>query len=158
MEDINRAIGSIYYLLMCLGQFPRWLADTTTSGRINPAFISEYVPTSALLPNQQPHSSNESPNSPSPNMLNHLRRRPPVPLGVGESHFVFPSPVQQHQFGHARKAPAPAPTQMSDEQSPSFLSSVPTFTLAKPPASRKKLPAADPQKANDDSTQSETVW
>uniref|UniRef100_A0A915N5N2 Uncharacterized protein n=1 Tax=Meloidogyne javanica TaxID=6303 RepID=A0A915N5N2_MELJA len=145
------------------GQFPRWLADTTSSGRVNPAFISEYVPSAAaaaMLPSALSHSSNESPplsSSPGVNSSTypHSRRKPPVPLCIGESHFTFPPPLpqQQHpQFGATfRKPPAPPPQhhqniqhhQSSEEPSPSFLSPTSAFPLAKPPSARKKLPSEE---------------
>uniref|UniRef100_A0A915NNE7 Uncharacterized protein n=2 Tax=Meloidogyne floridensis TaxID=298350 RepID=A0A915NNE7_9BILA len=158
-EDQNFAVVDINP-----GQFPRWLADTTSSGRVNPAFISEYVPSAAaaaMLPSALSHSSNESPplsSSPGVNSSTypHSRRKPPVPLCIGESHFTFPPPLpqQQHpQFGGTfRKPPAPPPQhhqniqhQSSEEPSPSFLSPTSAFPLAKPPSARKKLPSEGSQ-------------
>lgn len=146
------------------GQFPRWLADTTSSGRVNPAFISEYVPSAAaaaMLPSTLSHNSNESPplsSSPGVNASTYPhRRKPPVPLCIGESHFTFPPPLpqQQHpQFGGTfRKPPAPPPQHhqniqhhhSSEEPSPSFLSPTSAFPLAKPPSARKKMPSEGSQ-------------
>lgn len=189
------------------GQFPRWLADAGTSGRINPAFTSEYAHSSTLFPAQQtitngvPHFLDESPTSPPSHVSSNkpMRRRPPVPLCSSESHFTFPPPLHQQQHYQQqqhfiteqnsgttasiggtvgigrRKPPAPPPPQQQtsadedvheqqahhqqmeqqqQQQSPSFLSPpLPAFPLAKPPITRRKLPAANPPPSESTATE-----